>query len=172
MSSTIFGGYRMKRMEITLRIEKQKAIVKKYNVVSGIIGYCKLLLIALVILSLYFTFVRGLPLLVTVLGVLAAVFAWTYHDWVRRIIINSNDIITMSKDQLDRLASRLTPLTEEDALMQYVMGTEPGSMASFADYVEYYYAKKSADSAALDPDEVIKERGGSAYMKSIRFLLM
>jgi len=182
----------MRRMEITLQIEKHRAIVKKYNTVSGVVGYLKFIMIPLAFIALCFVFISGIPAELFIIGVLAIVALWTYHNKVRRILSSSGEIIDINKRLLNDLPGNRAPYISDGTFRHEDISPEPGMEASFQDYVEHFYARKNAESSALYPDtgyftEAIPagdrkavenpaiewdEKGAAPNKKAIRFLLM
>ena len=172
----------MRRMEITLQIEKHKAIVKKYNTVSGVVGYLKFIMIPLVFAALCFVFIAGLPAELFIVGLLVIVALWTYHNKVRKILDSSNEIITNNKRLLNEFQGSWTPYVDGGPITQRDLMNEPGMETSFSEYVEHFYSRKNAENSALNPVVENPAAGNFALgwddqrvapsKKAIRFLLM
>lgn len=111
----------MDQTEFTSMIDEHKSIAKKYNAVSGIVGYIKLALLALTcvcaLLSLFAVLrdVRKVEAIAaTSFALLALAAVFLYHRRVRDVIHRSDKMIVVNKRHLDELENMLSAYPEDE----------------------------------------------------------
>jgi len=90
-------------------IKEHEARLKKYNVVSNIVGYIKLLFVLLLGVSLYFLFTKSFPTMLIIISLIELVVLigfWIYHSKIHNKIDYSSSIISINKRHLDRISGQ------------------------------------------------------------------
>lgn len=107
--------------EFSCQVDKHKAILKKYGAISTVVTYARALLFLLTAASVYFVIVIDFKteLVVTgLIGILAFISLWLYHDKVREKLSHAAEIIAINKEHIKNVSAMLTdfPGVEMDFL--------------------------------------------------------
>lgn len=90
-------------------IRKYKISLKKYTTIFSAVGYLKLLLIAILGISLYLTFIKDMSFnLVSVIAFALLIFLWIYHIKLHEKINYLNGLITINNQHLSRISGKWT----------------------------------------------------------------
>jgi len=154
-------------------IKEHETHLKKYNTLSNIVGYIKLLFVLLLSVLLCFLFTKSFPTILIAIGLIELVALtgfWIYHNKIHTKIDYSISIISINKRHLDRISGKWSNFTDIGA--EFVDFEHPyssdidivgkKSVFQFLNTTHTWHGRQAFASALLQPhfstEELIKRQ--------------
>ena len=173
----------MKLKAFTHQIVHHEAILKKYEPISNVVGYLKLLLVALLGILVYFAVINGFgtapkapPFAMGLVVLVALVALWIYHHQIREKVRYSTAMIAINQRHLDRISGEWVNFSDIGVTFinhEHPYGSDldivgEKSLFQFLNTTHTWHGRKAFVDSLLSPkfseDEIIKRQASIAEL--------